>query len=91
MSNSALFIKFLVCPETHNQLCWADSNLIANLNAKIQHNQVKNRGGDAIIQPLEQGLLCEAQNYLYPVESGIPVLLKERAIALNDISFLSID
>ncbi|NES94069.1 MAG: hypothetical protein F6K32_02385 [Desertifilum sp. SIO1I2] len=61
------------------------------MNTRIQKNQVINRGGDAITQPLEQGLLCEAQNYLYPVESGIPVLLKERAIALNDISSLSMD
>lgn len=85
MTTDIGFLEIIACPVTHSKLRWADSNTIAKLNSKIAQGKVLDRGGNLTNNLLENGLVCESDNYFYPVESGIPVLLVERAIALNEL------
>lgn len=86
MTTDIGFSEIIACPATHSKLHWADSNTIEKLNSKIAQGKMLDRGGNPAIKLLENGLISETDNYLYPVESGIPVLLIERAIALNELS-----
>jgi uncharacterized protein YbaR (Trm112 family) len=70
------------CPETHQPLTLADPELLRCLNEKIRMGEVFNRGRQPIIEPLEDGLVRTDGNYIYPVQNGIVVLLRDSAIPL---------
>lgn len=77
------FLKILACPETKQPLAEADAALVARVNEQIARGGLQNRGGQEVRDSLEAGLVRKDQRYLYPVRSGIPVLLVEEAIALS--------
>jgi uncharacterized protein YbaR (Trm112 family) len=79
-------LAILVCPETRTPLTLADAGLIAELNRAIAANRVRNRGGDALEKRLDGGLVREDRSQLYPIIDGIPILLIDEAIPLNQLS-----
>ncbi len=75
-------LEILVCPETRQPVKMADADLIASLNAKVASGELRNRGGDPVKKPLEEGLVREDGKILYPVDDSIPVMLIEESIEL---------
>ncbi len=82
MPVSQELLEILVCPETRQPVSAAGNDLIARLNGEIEAGNLRNRGGDAVSQAIEEGLLREDGKVLYPVEDGIPVMLIEESIEL---------
>jgi uncharacterized protein YbaR (Trm112 family) len=82
MPVSRELLEILVCPETRQPVSEADSDLIARLNGEIEAGNLRNRGGEAVSQAIQEGLLREDGKILYPVEDGIPVMLIEESIEL---------
>jgi len=82
MPVSQELLEILVCPETRQPVSEAGNDLIARLNGEIEAGNLRNRGGDAVGQAIEEGLLREDGKVLYPVEDGIPVMLIEESIEL---------
>ncbi|MCS5635514.1 MAG: hypothetical protein NZ990_03290 [Myxococcota bacterium] len=82
MPVSQELLEILVCPETRQPVSEAGNDLIARLNGEIEAGNLRNRGGDAVSQAIEEGLLREDGKVLYPVEDGIPVMLIEESIEL---------
>lgn len=78
-------LQLLVCPETHTPLHVADEALIDRLNRAIASGKIKDRSGELIQTPIEGGLVREDRNVLYPIVDGIPVMLTDRAIALEGL------
>jgi uncharacterized protein YbaR (Trm112 family) len=76
-------LSILCCPESHQALNWAEPELVAKLNQDIATGRVRNRGGAAIHEPIEAGLIRADRQYLYPVRRQIPVLLIDEAIPLT--------
>ena len=74
-----------VCPIDRTPLVAADLRLIARTNRAIAAGQVRNRAGRLVDQPLGGGLLREDRNLLYPILDGIPVLLADEAIPLDQL------
>ncbi len=72
----------LCCPETHAGLVAADAKLVQTLNAQIQAGQLRNRAGQLVTEPIDEGLVRSDGRYLYPVRNGIPVMLIDEAIPL---------
>lgn len=82
MAISKELLEILACPETKQSLCLADTSLVESLNARIRQGQVNNRGGEAVTESMDAGLVREDGQYLYPIRDDIPVMLIDESIAL---------
>lgn len=82
MAVSEELLEILVCPETRQPVKPASAEQLEALNAKIREGTLRNRGGEAVGKPVEEGLVREDGRVLYPVDDGIPVMLIEESIEL---------
>jgi uncharacterized protein YbaR (Trm112 family) len=76
-------LDVLVCPDTREKLGLASDAVLAKLNEAIAAGKVRNRGGRAVGEPLEAGLVRPDGKMLFPVHDGIPNLLPDEGIALD--------
>ena len=81
MNNQLLGI--LRCPQDHTALAEADGGLLAQVNSAIRDGRVSNHSGKRLSQPIDGGLVRAAGDVLYPIVDGIPLLLRDEAIALD--------
>jgi uncharacterized protein YbaR (Trm112 family) len=77
-------LDILRCPETHQRLQPADASLVLDLNRRIEKGFLRNRAGDNVQKALDGGLVREDGRFLYPIRMGIPILLVDGAIPLQD-------
>ena len=82
MPVSQELLEILVCPETRQPVAAASEELLAELNLQIRAGSLRNRGGEAVAETIEEGLLREDGKVLYVVDEGIPVMLIEDSIEL---------
>jgi uncharacterized protein YbaR (Trm112 family) len=75
-------LDILVCPETKQPLGVADAALLDRLNAAIRQGGVKNRGGQVVSAPIDEGLVRKDGSALYPVRDDIPIMLIDESIPL---------
>ncbi len=76
-------LEILVCPETKQPLRVADRALLDRLNASISEGSVTNRGGEPVTVGLDEALVREDGNLLYPVREDIPIMLIDESILLS--------
>ena len=76
-------LEILVCPETKEPVRLAEASLMARVNADIGAGRLVNRGGKTVSEPLETALVRSDGRVLYPVRSGIPIMLLDEAITLE--------
>lgn len=79
----AELLKILCCPETHQPLKPAAVPVLELLNQRIASAAVRNRGGHAVRDKVDGGLVRADGKYLYPMRQNIPVLLVDEAIPLE--------
>ena len=84
MTNAKL-LELLCCPEDHSQLHSADGTLVQQINAAITARRLRNRGGRTLDEPIDDGLIRARGDLLYPIVRGIPLLLRDEAIAVNEL------
>ena len=78
------FLQMLVCPETRVPLRCAGSAELDRVNELIRSGRARNRGGDAVGETLEEGLVPDGEAVVYPIRDEIPILLRHEAILLDD-------
>ncbi len=83
MPVSPELLEILVCPESRQPVAVAPEDLLAKLNGEIAAGTLRNRGGDAVTNPIAEGLLREDGKILYIVDDDIPVMLIEESIELS--------
>jgi len=76
-------LNILACPETQQDLSLADKVLVEKVNAAITQGKVVNRAGIKVTEAIDEGLLRQDGEVLYPVRGQIPVLLVEEGISLK--------
>ncbi len=79
-------LEILVCPETHQPVRPADADVLDRLNAAIRSGGMTNRRGDAVSEPLDEGLIREDDKVLYPVREDIQIMLIDEAIELDTLA-----
>ena len=75
-------VDILVCPETRQPVAPANQEILARVNQQIEAGTLRNRGGEKVEKPIEEGLVREDGTILYAVDDGIPVMLIEESIEL---------
>jgi uncharacterized protein len=77
-------LEMLCCPESRQPLQPAGAELLKRVNAQIEAGRVRNRAGQPVTRPCDEGLVRQDGLYLYPVCREIPVLLINESIPLQD-------
>jgi uncharacterized protein YbaR (Trm112 family) len=85
MSLDPDLLAILCCPETKQEVSLADATLIQKVNAAIGKGHVRNKGNQLLVGQIEGGLVREDHQILYPIREGIPVMLIEEGIPLEQI------
>ena len=78
-------LEILRCPDDRSRLREADAGLVERLNQAIAQKGLKNRAGRPVESPLDGALVREDGRYAYPIVDGIPVLLMDEAIPLDQL------
>ena len=73
-------LEVLCCPITKVPVIMLAENELKALNEKIQKGRIKDKGGEKIESPLEEALITEDHQTIYPVKTGIPIMLEDRGI-----------
>ncbi len=76
-------LDILVCPETKQPLTIATAAVLESLNASIASGATQTRDGTPVSDPVDEGLVREDGNVLYPVRDGIPIMLINDSIPLT--------
>jgi len=76
-------LDILCCPETKENVSPAGQELVDRINAKITAGGVKNRGGQAVTEKIDGGLIREDRRYLYPIREEIFILLIDEALPMD--------
>jgi uncharacterized protein YbaR (Trm112 family) len=78
-------LNILRCPENHSQLSPASDDMIARVNAAICGGRLTNVGGKRLEKTIDGGLIRADGAVLYPIIDDIPVLLRDDAIAMDQL------
>lgn len=76
-------IALLECPLTKQPLDWASDAVLSRLESLREQRRLLDRSGAPVTAELRSGLVNRAGTVFYPVSNGLPVLLRERAVALT--------
>ena len=78
-------LEILVCPETRQPLTVVGAELLEHLNAAVAEGKAATRDGEAVSEPVTEGLLRDDGRVLYPIRQGIPIMLIDESIEVGDL------
>jgi uncharacterized protein YbaR (Trm112 family) len=78
-------LEILRCPQDHTALARADGDLVQRVNNAIRDGRILKPSGERRGEPIDGGLVRAAGDLLYPIVDGIPLLLRDEAISLNEL------
>jgi uncharacterized protein len=81
----SLPLEFLVCPRNNARLQVAEAPLIERLNRAIAARCVTNVSGRGVEKPIDDGLVRDDRDILYPIIDEIPILLTDEGIDLTQL------
>lgn len=73
-------INYLRCPISEVALREMSNNELQELNYRISNNEIKQHDGMHLKRPLHAGLISLNEQYVYPIEEDIFILLASNAI-----------
>lgn len=78
-------LDIICCPVTRSSLELLPERELAALNQLIGQKRIKNREESVVDAPLDEALVTRSAKLIYPVRDGIPVLLEDQAMALQQL------
>jgi uncharacterized protein YbaR (Trm112 family) len=78
-------LSILCCPVSHKGLNLARPNLLEKINMAISAGKLANRDGNILSESIKEALVTDDGKIIYPMSDGIPVLLEEESIELNQL------
>ena len=79
-------LDIVCCPLTKLPLEILDSERLTRLNAAIAAGSVANRGSQGVQDPFPSALVTRDGRLAYPVRDGIPILLEEESVDLQQVA-----
>lgn len=78
-------LSILRCPISHKGLAVLKKDTLARVNAAIDAGELQNHEGVAIAAVLTEALITDDGKRIYPVDDGIPVLLEDESISMEQL------
>ena len=78
-------LDFICCPVTRSSLELLPERELAQLNEAIASKRIRNREDTLVDAPLSEALVTRSGKLIYPIRDGVPLLLEEEAMALQQL------
>jgi uncharacterized protein YbaR (Trm112 family) len=78
-------LDIVCCPVTRSSLELLSERELGRLNELIAARAIKNREDAFVDTPLVEALVTRSAKLIYPVRDGIPILLEDQAMPLQQI------
>ncbi len=78
-------LTILRCPVSHKGLAVLKKDRLAQVNAAIAAGLIITHDGSKVVEPLNEALVTDDGKRIYPVADGIPVLLEDESIGLEQL------
>ncbi len=85
MSIHRKLLEILVCPITKQPVSILDQAHLDKVNQLIAQGKLHTLNGTKLTTPLQQALITQNRNTLYPVNENIPVMLEQQSIPCEQI------
>jgi uncharacterized protein YbaR (Trm112 family) len=79
-------LTILRCPVSLKGLSVLKKDKLARVNAAIDAGELVNHEGSAIAVALTEALVTDDGKRIYPVNDGIPVLLEDESISMEQLA-----
>ena len=78
-------LDILCCPVSKQPVSPLSEARLATVNAAIATGQVTQANDTIVVTPLDEGLITKNKQRIYRIDDGIPVMLEEESIAVDQI------
>jgi uncharacterized protein YbaR (Trm112 family) len=78
-------LTILRCPVSHKGLAVLKKDRLAQVNAAIEAGNIVTHDGSKLAEPLDEALVTDDGKLIYPVADGIPVLLEDESISMEQL------
>lgn len=78
-------LTILRCPVTRKGLDIVNKDTLLRLNAAIEAGKLVNNDGAPVTTALGEALITDDGKRIYPIDDGIPVLLEDESINMEQL------
>ena len=71
---------------SHKGLAVLAKDKLARVNAAIDAGELRNHEGSTVSKVLDEALITDDGKRIYPVDDGIPVLLEDESIRMEQLA-----